>query len=339
MLFRSYRFPDKKELLDKIRIQQDNRASTSTQAMLRQQHFDVVELFQYWEIGKPYNGYLGRFCWHAEDGSLMAPVQANPFRFNAPADRGINHPESPKINKPELPGKAQLPFFIFTDVDVPETPWGKASTAYQAPLQSLHNDFLNASVDMVEAHGVARIILPEGSEIADGSITNSNWDIIKTTGNQSPHFMEPLPMPAALPQMMQVAKQGIDDMAGVNESMFGQQSREQSGFSMQYATQQANMIRHRLFIKYTMLTEQVYKAYLNMIRKYWQIPRTINVLGKEKAFEAYDIQGADIDGGFDLVAEYGTSLSLDPMTRRQEDRKSTRLNSSHSSVSRMPSSA
>ena len=110
----------------------------------------------------------------------------------------------------------------------------------------------------------------------------------------------------------------MDDMAGVNESMFGQQSWEQSGYSMQYATQQGDMIRHRLFVKYTKLVEDVYKAYLNMVRKYWNTEHTIHVLGKEKAFEALDIQGADIEGGFDLVVEYGTSVSLDPVARKQE---------------------
>jgi len=43
------------------------------------------------------------------------------------------------------------------------------------------------------------------------------------------------------------------------------------------------------------------------------IPRTIHVLGKEKAFDAMDIKGADIDSGYDLVVEYGASLSLDPL--------------------------
>jgi len=38
-------------------------------------------------------------------------------------------------------------------------------------------------------------------------------------------------------------------MAGVNDSMFGQQKREQSGFSMQYATNQGKMVRRRLFNK------------------------------------------------------------------------------------------
>ena len=43
-----------------------------------------------------------------------------------------------------------------------------------------------------------------------------------------------------------------------------------------------------------------------------------------------------IDKGIDIWANFGTHYFLE---RREIDRKSTRLNSSHSSVSRMPSSA
>ena len=125
-------------------------------------------------------------------------------------------------------------------------------------------------------------------------------------------------MPPIVPELMQRYKVGMDDMAGVNESMFGQQSRETSGFSMQYATNQGNMIRRRLFNKYVLFVEEIYNSYLKIINKKWEIPRTIKVLGKEKAFEAVDIKGSDIDGGYDLVVEYGASLSLDPTTRREE---------------------
>jgi hypothetical protein len=279
--------------------------------------YDVVELYQYWEKGAPYNGMVGRFAWCLGDGTPLSKVMPNPYRFSVPVDKGINHPEDAPLKKEQI-SRAELPYHVFTDVDVPGTTYGKASVSYQAPLQTLHNDILNASVDMLQAHGVARIVLPEGTEIADGSITNSNWDIIKMTGSVPPHFMAPLPMPQSMPELLDRAKMGVDDMAGVNESMFGQQSREQSGYSMQYATQQGDMIRHRLFVKYTRLVESVWKAYLNMVRKYWNTERTIHVLGKEKAFEALDIQGADIEGGFDLVVEYGTSVSLDPVARKQE---------------------
>ena len=100
--------------------------------------------------------------------------------------------------------------------------------------------------------------------------------------------------------------------------MFGQQSREQSAASMQYATNQGNMIRRRLFNKYVLCVESIYKAMLDLARKHWDTERTIRVLGQEKAFEALSIKGTDIDGGYDVVGEYGVTLSLDPITRRQE---------------------
>jgi hypothetical protein len=141
---------------------------------------------------------------------------------------------------------------------------------------------------------------------------------VKYTGTNPPHYMEPMPFPQAVNTFMDLYKIGIDDLSGVNEAMFGKQSREQSGFSMQYATNQGNMIRFRLLNKYRRVVENIYKSYLKIIQKNWTVPHTVLILGKEKAFEATDIKGADIDGGYDLVADYGASLSLDPTTRREE---------------------
>jgi hypothetical protein len=113
-------------------------------------------------------------------------------------------------------------------------------------------------------------------------------------------------------------QQAIDAVSGVNENMFGQQSREQSGASMQYATNQGNMVRRRLFNKYVLAVESMYKGILNLCRKHWTVARVIHVIGKEKALEAIDVKGSDIDGGYDVVGEYGVTLSLDPITRREE---------------------
>jgi hypothetical protein len=306
-------------LLEKARVTEDSLAGSSSSQMA-QRRYDVVKVYQYWEAGQPYNGMIGRFCYCVAEGDPLTEVKPNPFRFRAPKNRGLDAPSTPTGagEAKELPGKASLPYHIFTDIDVPGTPWGRAVVTYEAALQDLHNRMLNVMVDNLQAHGVARLILPEGSEVADDSITNSPYDIVKVTGSQPPHFMEPMPLPASLGELLGLVRQGVDDMAGVNEAMFGQQSREQSGFSMQYATNQGNMIRRRLFNKYVLCVESVYKAFLNLVRKYWNEERTIYVLGKEKAFEAVDIKGADIDGGFDLVVEYGASLSLDPTTRREE---------------------
>jgi hypothetical protein len=107
-------------------------------------------------------------------------------------------------------------------------------------------------------------------------------------------------------------------MAGVNDAMFGNMKRETAGFTMQYSVNQGNMVRRRLFNKYTAMVESVYRAIINLVVKHWTETKTIFVLGSERAFEAADIKGSDVNGGFDLDVEYGASLSLDPQTRREE---------------------
>jgi hypothetical protein len=317
-----YRFPDKKDLLKQYRIQEreveeDSNSHTHTVGP----KYDVVPIYQYWEKGLVYNGLIGRFCYCTENGELLTPVGPNPFRFSRPKDRGLSIPAVPdEESNQKMPERAELPYHWFTDIDVPGRLWGRSTMYYQGPLQDLHNQMVNVMVDVLEAHGVPRLILPDGTEISDESITNTPWDIIKVNneGGKDPQFMAPMPMPQAFGDLLQLISGGIDAMAGVNDSMFGVQQREQSGFSMQYATNQGNMIRRRLFNKYVKLVENVYKAYLNLVRKHWTTSRSILVLGKEKRFEAKSIKGTDIDGGFDIVVEYGASLSLDPTSRREE---------------------
>jgi hypothetical protein len=164
---------------------------------------------------------------------------------------------------------------------------------------------------------VARLVVPENTTI-NTDLSNSPWDVVTVSGSQPPHFVE---VPQLMPEMAATRQdliRGIDDIMGVNESMFGQQSREQSGASMQYATNQGNMVRRRLFNKYVLTVESIYKSILNLVRKHWPVERNVLVLGKERVLEAISLKGADIDGGYDVVGEYGVTLSLDPITRREE---------------------
>jgi len=318
-----YMFPDKEDILKRHRMAQDQErgSNTDTNRNAReakmQYRNDVVYVLQYWEKGLVVNGMQGRFCWCTTDGVPLTKLGPNPHAFKRPLSRVDNEMQK-KGEDVVRPSRAFLPYDILTDIDLPNTYWGSSVLFYAANLQDKMNHLDSVTLESIEAHGVPRMVLPEGTEIADDSITNSPMDIISITGNQPPYFMENMQMPTDLMKFRDQLNNGIDDMWGVNESMFGQQSREQSGFSMQYATNQGNMIRRRLFNKYIAVVENCYKAYLNIIKENWDESRTIHVIGKEKAFEAVDVSGADIDGGFDLIVEYGASLSLDPVTRREE---------------------
>lgn len=317
------RWPDKSDELKAARVTQARNPMNSKESKLQDNKYNAVELIEYWETGLPINGYLGRYCITTIEGKVIEPCRPSPHRFSRAGAvsriEAMDLPDEVKEAKlKRIPEQACLPFHLLTDIDIPNYTWGRSFVEYASGLQDNLNRLDSSVLDNIQAHGVARMILPELAEISDDSLGNSPWDVVKITGNQPPYFMNP---PTLMPDMSAARQNfitGINEVSGVNEAMFGQQSREQSGASMQYATNQGNMIRRRLFNKYVLVVESLYKNILNLVRKHWTLNRTIAVLGKEKALEAVDIKGADIDGGYDVIGEYGVTLSLDPITRREE---------------------
>jgi hypothetical protein len=321
---------EKRNILEAHRMRTGDHSAPSTgffsdsSVVTSEKKWDSVEVLEYWETGLPTNGYLGRHCYCVRSGELLTDIGPSPHRFvKFGAAAKIRSGENLRDGEAEarikkLPAVAKLPYHIFTDVDIPDSVWGRSFLEYVNRIQDVMNRLDATVLDNIQAHGVTRLVLPDGAELSEDSVTNTPWEVVKIVGNQGPYKLE---APGSMPLIDNFRAQlkvGLDDMAGVNESMFGQQSREQSNASMQYATNQGNMIRRRLFNKYTIFVENIYRTYLALTRKHWTVARTIAVIGKEKALEAVEIKGADIDGGFDLVVEYGTSLSLDPITRREE---------------------
>lgn len=284
-----------------------NTTSRSYADRFRQESMEekCYVLYEYWEKGLPENGFQGRYIEAIlPDGTCVTEPTINPHRFE---------------EEGSLP-KARLPYHIITDIDVTNQVYGNTFITYLTKIQDTMNRLDLQTLENIRSHGQIRMVLPEGAEVAGDGPSNDSWDIVEVSGGggQKPFFANP---PSSMPDIASLRAnimQGLNDISGTNESMFGQQSRETSGFSMQYATNQGNLIRRRLFNKYVNLTEGVYKDILDLIRVNWTTSRLIKVEGQEGAFNAREYEGADIDGGYDLVVQYGTSFSLDPMTRRQE---------------------
>lgn len=322
-------WPDKEDLLKQSKVEKEisrigGHQTSGRESQLQDDHYNSVELFEYWETGLPTNGYLGRYTLVTKNGDVIESCRPSPHKFKkAGGVSKIEESDLPEDVKEKLiqklPEQACLPYHFFTDIDVPNTFWGKSMVEYAAQGQNNLNALDSARIDNMKAHGVARLVIPESADVPDDGLSNSPWDVTKISGNQPPYFMAP---PQLMPDMTAARQDiitGINDVMGTNESMFGQQSREQAASAMQYATNQGNMIRRRLFNKFVLVTESVYgNGILNLVRKHWVTSRMIHVLGKEKALEAIDLKGTDIDGGYNVVGEYGATLSLDPITRRQE---------------------
>lgn len=286
-----FRFPEHKQ---EIEQNQGNFRPQFWDTTTREQAKDMFEYYEYYEKALPWNGMAGRHCFMTEGGLMLSPVKASP-----------------------MPGGA-MPFFVLTDIDIPHQLYGRTFVDYLIRLQQVLNQLDSTVLDQIQAHGVARLVLFAGAEVEDESLTNGAWDFVKISGSQAPYYINP---PQLMPDMHRFRQQlieGMESIAGVNESMFGQVKRELSGFSLQTAINAGNMVRRRLFNKYTLAVEIMYTRLLEVVQQYYTDKRRIEVVGDEDAIGVAYYQGADIANGYTLSVDYGTSFSLDPASRREE---------------------
>lgn len=286
-------FPDDKDSLDRYAR---TRAQDYSDLDKDKVYDDVVDIYEYVEKGLALNGMAGRRAFCLEDGTVLGKPSHNP------------HPA------------AGLGLHRNGDSDVPGQLYDKTFVEYVVKLQDVLNRLDSTLLDNVEAHGVIRMVLPEGADVEDEAVSNHAFDYIKIVGNSGngPYFPNPPQLMPDLWRFREQLVQGMQELAGINDSMLGQVKREMSGFSIQTAIDAGNMVRRRLFNKYTAMVESIYRDLLAIAQEHWTLPQEIQVVGKERAFETTEFSRADITGGFDVVAEYGASLSLDPSRRREE---------------------
>lgn len=287
-----FRFPESRDIIED-NMQQKARKLVGGVIEDQKDKFEPqIEIYEYYEKGMPINGGVGLRAYILESGDLLEPATKNPHY------------------------KAKLPLKALTYIDQEEELYSKSIIEYVAPLQDTLNRLDSTYLDNIQAHGVVRMVLPAGAEIEDEAISNTPWDYIKVSGNNSPHFIAPPQIMPDLWKYRQSVAEGIQDLFGINDSMLGIQRREQSAVSQQTSIESGAAIHRRLFLKYAMFVEEIYRDCIGLVRENWDEPRTVLVLGKEKAFQAADIKGADVSGGFDFKVEYGTSLPIDPNARR-----------------------
>jgi hypothetical protein len=288
-----FRFPNAEDLILSNLQHKTNKKVAGIDTKGDKKYAPRIEIYEYYEKGMPINGGVGLRAYILDTGELLEPATRNPHYL------------------------AGLPLKALTYIDQEASLYSQSVVEYVAPLQDTLNRLDSAILDNIQAHGVVRMVLPAGADIEDEAVSNTPWDYIKISGNVPPHFIN---APQLMPDIWRHRESlviGIQDLFGINDSMLGIQKREQSAVSQQTAIESGAALHRRLFIKYSMFVESIYRDCIGLVRENWDEPRTVLVLGKEKAFQAADIKGADIAGGFDFKVEYGASLPIDPNARRE----------------------
>lgn len=293
-----YRWPDHKDKIEQNRFQHNPEQSNDPMLSRKYSAYTepCVEVFHYTEKAHPVNGMVGRYACFLQDFTFLSKPCKN------------KHPN------------AGLPYKFLTFVDVPGCVYAKSVADYAARVQDMLNRIDSSTLDSIQAHNVVRMVIPDTADVSDDDVSNSSWDWIKVSGAPDANSIRFVDPPALMPDMWQFRdsyRQELQDMYGINDSMLGIQQREQSAVSQQTAIQAGTAIHRRLLKKYETVVREIYKDYLELVIMYWTTPRIVKVIGKDKAFESIKLKGADIKGGYDIIAEYGTSLPIDPNMRRE----------------------
>lgn len=256
----------------------------------------IIPILEYYEKASPTNGMAGRHCFCLADGTILGEMEASPI------------------------AEGKLPYSCLTDIDVPGEVYGKTPVDYAVRLSAIVDELDGMILENVEIHGSIHLVVFDGADIDESSLTENPVDVIKINGaaNQAPFHLSPPPLTGDIYNLRNSTLAAIDAIMGVNEALKGEIPRELSGFAVQQAMNAANMSRRRLYNKYTMFTEEMWKLFLDSIEKNWTIERKVLIVGKEDAAKVASYSGADLNGGFALKVSYGTMFSLDPAQRRQE---------------------
>ena len=256
----------------------------------------MVDVFLYLERGLAVNGLRGRRCYRLQDGTLL--------------EYGDN-------KNPE----AALGLDVLTDIDVEDELYGKSLIEYLEPIQEVLSALDTNDLANVAIHNVVRLIVDGDAEMDDEAVTDSTVDIIQLKNSPGLANIKYLDPPGQMPDSVRIRNQMFDgqkSIAGMNDAMTGQLSRETSGYQMDRSIESGNMVRRRLYNKYTKSTRNVYMFLLNLAINEWTLPKLIKVSGEDNTWFVKKVRGADIAGGWDIDAQYGRSFSLDPQTKRQE---------------------
>ena len=274
-------------------------------------------VYWYWEKGTPLNAYLGRHVACLGDGTPLTEMGTNPHRFipSEVREQALNK----EIEEAEIYYKARLPFHPLLGDIVSGQFYPNTFVSYEKASQDMINKLDHLTMENIEANGALVLAVSEGSGVNETDVNDGGpWQVQRVSSmNEKPSFITPGGQMPDIQSFREKLKGAGEDMAALNESMFGQQSRETSAMAMEYAVNQGNLVRRNIFDHYTTQTESVWNDYLDIVRTHWTTPKTVRVIGKEKAFDTYSISGANIAGGFDIVVEYGTSAFLDPVLRKQ----------------------
>ena len=223
-------------------------------------------------------------------------------------------------DKPLPVGK--IPVIKFDDVLVGGKFYSESLITHARPMQDQLNRTIRRRAEWTNKLLSGKILAAKGSGLIREALNDQSGEIVyfKPVPNAPP------PQTISMPNIPQYAyreqeelERMIDDEFGINEVTKGQlPSASIPAIGMQLLTEQDDT---RIGIVTEMLEQswaEVAQLVIQYVEKFYQMPRLLKVIGKNREWEIKSFKGADLLGNSDVIAIRGSTLPGSKALKRQE---------------------
>jgi len=258
------------------------------------QNEDLVVLYEYFEIARPINGLKGR---HVLTMSDFKPIIIE--------DHPYNH--------------KKLPIVILPDVLINNRLYPIGIVEILSNPQKQADEIMSRILENVKLHSKVFMMVDRNANISKDGLTDLPVVPITYNGTEgkAPYAMPP----AALPQFVFAAYENLVQMmqhlSGVREFSRGQMPSRVSGFAANLMIEADTKVHTQLHERFKTAITELYDQMLSLMHQYWTDEKTLSVVGEENEVEEFSFKSSDLNGGYVVVSDFGSSLPIDPAARKQ----------------------
>lgn len=179
------------------------------------------------------------------------------------------------------------------------------------PLQRELNRTRSQIIEAKNLMAKPQLIAAKGS-VNPRKITSEPGQVIEYTPGLAPPTPLPLQaLPAYVLQEVDRLVQDMDDVSGQHEISRGQNPSQVTAYSaLSYLQEQDESKLAASVSSVEEFIEKIARLYLKYVIYFWDLPRTVRTVGRDKMVDAAAWKGSDLRGNADIRVEAGSAIPL-----------------------------
>lgn len=177
------------------------------------------------------------------------------------------------------------------------------------PIQKEYNRTRSQIIEAKNKTAKPQLVAPRGSVDPRKMTSEPGLVIFYTPGFAEPKPLPLTPLPAYVLQELDRCQSDMDDISGQHEVSKGSTpAGVTAATAISYLQEQDDTKLGNTIASIEEGIEKLGKHLLIHVQEYWDLPRTVRVIGSDGEYEAFMFSGADIEGNTDLNIQSGSAM-------------------------------